>query len=301
LTEHHLFHTRHDFIPAIGWETFRLLPAAQNSVGCVEPKLLLDAAEAVASPLRRRRNIVKVLASFCDIGLLVRTRGDFVPTPLARALRASSGRWSVGFFAAVHGLYACGWSEEMIATPAWSYAETCRIVRDRGVLGLTADEIVLEIIDRARARFEVAAVSFSRSSVAGIIAWLEAQNPPLIVRDNGRIRCPGEGPPSADTIGATLAVTASKQGNPLFFDVKTLDGIATRLLLPTDLAFASLREYSRVYGLATWLDGTPPGMLMLIAGDPFRALLLSRASPRSTSANPEPVDAESTGAFRDSV
>lgn len=290
-----MFHTRHDFSPGIAWETFRLLPAAQNSVGSVEPQLLLDAAEAVASPLRRRRNIAKVLASFCDIGLLVRDRGEFAPTPLFGALRASSGQWSVGFFAAVHGLYACGWSAGMIATPGWSYAETCRIVRDRGILGLTADEIVMELIDRARARFEVATVSFSRSSVAGIIAWLEAQNPPLIVRDTGRIRCPGEGPPSADTIGAILTVTASKRGNPLFFDAKTLDGIATRLLLPTDLAFAFLREYSSLYGLATWLDGTPPGMLIPIAGDPFRGLLLSRACPRRISLDPEPADAEPTG------
>jgi hypothetical protein len=33
--------------------------------------------------------------------------------------------------------------------PGWSYAETCRIIRDRGLLGVTPDEIVLEIIDRA--------------------------------------------------------------------------------------------------------------------------------------------------------
>jgi hypothetical protein len=200
--DHHLFHTRHDFSPEIAWETFQLLPAAENSVGSVEPKLLLDAAEAVASPLRRRRNIGKVLASFCDVGLLERGRGNFVPTALAEALRTSSARWSPGFFAAVHGLYACSWSEEMIATPGWSYAETCRIVRDRGVLGITPDEIVLEIIARARARFEVATVSFSRSSVAGIVGWLEAQSPPLIVRQNGRICCLGEGQPSVETARA---------------------------------------------------------------------------------------------------
>jgi hypothetical protein len=53
---------------------------------------------------------------------------------------------------------------------------------DVGTVGVGADELVLRVVSSAAKAFRVEKVSFSRSSVAGVTMWLEAQSPPLIQR-----------------------------------------------------------------------------------------------------------------------
>jgi hypothetical protein len=98
---------------------------------------VLHFAEEVGSPLRRRRNLAKVLASLCDVGLLAREDGAYRTTAWAKALRRGVGQWESGFYAAVHALYAWGWDDTyLVATPCWSYREVCRLIRDCGVAGI---------------------------------------------------------------------------------------------------------------------------------------------------------------------
>jgi hypothetical protein len=130
------------------------------------------------------------------------------------------------------------------------------------------DEIVLKLVDRARARFNVSRVSFSRSSAAGILGWLEAQSPPLVERHKSRVY-PTQWPVrSADTIDAILVVTADRMGNPFLLERDLLDRIAVSLLLPRDVAFEVVQKHTTQSQSLVWIDGTPPAILISTLADP---------------------------------
>jgi hypothetical protein len=263
-------------------ETMRLIWLAENQD--IDFEDILYIAEAIGSPLRRRRNVDKILASLCDVGLLARNSRAYRTTAWAKALRRGAGQWESSFNAAVHALYAWGWDENCgIATPCWSYREVCQVIRDSGVLGISIDEIVLKVVDRAQTQFGVSTVSFSRSSVAGILGWIEAQSPPLIERQNGRV-CPSPGPMrSADTIDSVLSAAAHRIGNPLRLEPGLLDRVAATLLLPQDAAFEAVRQRAADEQSVVWIDGVPPAILISASADPFLVSLADSGQSRAVS------------------
>jgi hypothetical protein len=131
----------------------------------------------------------------------------------------------------------------------------------------------LEIVKRARSRFGAVQVSFSRSSVSGILNWLEAQSLSLIARKKGRVYpAPGTAR-SADTIAAVLAAAAGRIGNPLRLEPDLLYWIAASLLLPRDAAFEAVRQHANVGDAVVWIEGVPPAVFIAPSADPFFASL----------------------------
>jgi hypothetical protein len=171
----HTFHTRHDFTPELGWAAFQLLAEMGDAGTTMEG--LDAAARTLASPMARRSDLRKLLRSMDELGLLRRSPGKLSLSTTGRALAASAGRYEPGFFAGIHCLYAWGWQwgcRSELATPSWSYRQVCREIRIAGPLGIEPDAIVLKVA-AAGERFGADRVSFSRSSVNGVTAWLNSQ------------------------------------------------------------------------------------------------------------------------------
>jgi hypothetical protein len=192
----HTFHTRHDFTPELGWAAFQLMAELSAEGTTVEG--LEQAARTLASPMARRSDLRKLLRSMDEIGLLDRSADRLRLSEAGQALAASAGRYEPGFCAGIHCLYAWDWlwrRRAELATPSWSYRQVCREIRTAGPLGIEADAIVLKVAT-AGERFGAERVSFSRSSVNGVTAWLKAHSPPLIGQASARLhalpqRCAG--------------------------------------------------------------------------------------------------------------
>jgi hypothetical protein len=186
----HTFHTRHDFTPDLGWAAFQLLTAFGDEG--VEVESIEQAAQVLSSPLAKRADLRKLIRSMEEIGL-IRASGNRLALSVAgAALAAGAGRYPQGFFAGVHCLYAWTWTwagQDKIATPAWSYRQVCHAIRSAGSVGIESDAVVLNVTGAAE-RFKAERVSFSRSSVNGVTAWLRVQSPSLLEPITGRLHCP---------------------------------------------------------------------------------------------------------------
>jgi hypothetical protein len=228
----HVFHTRHDFTPELGWAAFQLLAEIGTEGSTLEG--LERAARALASPMARRSDQRKLLRSMDELGLVTRSAGRIRLSTSGMALARSAGRYQPGFCAGVHCLYAWDWlwrRRPTLATPSWSYRQVCREIRFAGPLGVDADAIVVKVAAAGEA-FGAERVSFSRSSVHGVTAWLKAHSPPLVAQVGPRFH-----PLSQCRLGPTVVRFHAAAICALGGGVANLEGgdaalLADALLLP---------------------------------------------------------------------
>jgi hypothetical protein len=237
----HTFHTRHDFTPELGWAAFQLLAEIEDGT-TVEG--LEAAARMLASPMARRSDLRKLLRSMDELGLLSRSADTISLSAAGRALTDSAGRYEPGFFAGVHCLYAWGWQwggRSEVATPSWSYLQVCREIRAAGPLGIEPDAIVLKVT-AAGERFGADRVSFSRSSVNGVTAWLKAHSPPLIGQAAGRVHALPRPQPGPTSVRFHAAALCALRGGQTDLGRESAELLADALVLPTQELRSVLEE-----------------------------------------------------------
>jgi len=230
----HVFHTKHDFTPALGWAAFQLLASADQQG--MTRRELGEAARLAASPLARRSEPTKILTVLDDLGLLHR-HGEYVRLSVAgQALAQGLGSYETGFRAAVHCLYCWKWlwdGKFRLASPSWSYRQVCRQLLAGPTAGVLVDDLVLQVVAAAE-RFGATKVSFSRSSIMGVTAWLAAQLPPLVVQHSRRVcRLPGTAP-SATTLRLHLAALCALGDGQTPLHEEHLQLLAEGLLIPAE-------------------------------------------------------------------
>jgi len=241
----HTFHTRHDFTPELGWAAFQLvyeMGRAGAASGTLE-----SAARAATSPLARLSDLTKVLASLEDLGLLTREGKAVALTDFGQALAVGVGAYETGFRAAVHCVYAWKWlweGDRDHASPSWSYREVCRQLLSGPPVGIASDDLVLRVVDAASV-FNSERVSFSRSSVSGVVNWLMAQTPALVEEVGKNItRVRGQGP-SPSSIRLNLAAACALEGGRVNLDGKGLTLLAESVLIPPDELWLPVVEFAR--------------------------------------------------------
>lgn len=237
----HTFHTRHDFTPELGWAAFQLLAEIGDAgVGVDE---LAAAARELASPLARRADPAKLFRSMEELGLVAWAGAKVALSAAGRALAAGSGRHAPGFVAAVHCLYAWtwAWGATDAATPSWSYRQVCREIRRAGAVGIEADEIVLKVVAAAEP-FEAERVSFSRSSVNGVTAWLGAQTPALVEQMGTRFQRPVAHRPGMTCVRYQIAAICRTGGGSAELVGRAGECLADALLLPREELRAVLED-----------------------------------------------------------
>ena len=251
----HTFHTRHDFTPELGWAAFQLVAELDHEG--VSASDLETAARTATSPLARRADLTKVLASLEDLGFVVRDGGSIALSRLGRALAGGLGAFETGFRVAVHCIYAWQWLLEQDrnhASPSWSYREVCRQLLTSPPTGMAPDELVLGVVDAASI-FVVESVSFSRSSVSGVVNWLLAQAPPLgeqVGRKVTRVR--GQAP-SATLLRVNLAAAWALEGGRISLDGPALGSVAESVLVPPDELWLPVVEFARDSAEFTFIPG----------------------------------------------
>jgi hypothetical protein len=228
----HTFHTRHDFTPELGWAAFQLLAAFGADGTTVEG--LEQAARTLASPMTRRADPRKLLRSLEELGLLSRASDQLSLSSAGQALAVSAGRYEPGFCAGVHCLYAWRWlwtRRAELATPSWSYRRVCREIRTAGPLGIEPDAIVLKVA-AAGEQFGAERVSFSRSSVNGVTAWLKAQSPALIGQAGIRLHALAHRRPGLTTVRFHAAALCALHGGQADLAGENAELLADALMLP---------------------------------------------------------------------
>jgi len=236
----HVFHTRHDFTPELGWSAFQLLAGATDGLSRERFEAL---ARATGAAVARRADAGKILAGLGDVGLAEAGGGCYRLTEAGRALARGAGRFEPGFRAAVHCLYAWTWCRGRPegASPSWSYRQVCRCLLEAPG-GLGVDDLVLQIV-RAAERFGAERVSFSRSSVAGVTAWLAAQSPPLALVAGGRVRRAAGAGPSDLAVRLHLAALCGP-GGVTRLDEGALSLLAEALLLAPEVLQEALGRFT---------------------------------------------------------
>jgi hypothetical protein len=241
----HTFHTRHDFTPELGWAAFQLVHELGRA-GLPEGGLE-EAARATTSPLARRSDLTKILASLEDLGVIARTGKAIILTELGHALAAGVGAYETGFCAAIHCLYVWQWrweADRERGSPSWSYREVCRQLLLSPPSGISADDLVIRVVEAANG-FQAERVSFSRSSVAGVTNWLSAQTPSLVELHGKKVaRVRGQAP-GASVLRLNLAAVCALGGGRAALEGDSLECLAESVLVPRDELWLSVVEYVR--------------------------------------------------------
>ena len=275
----HVFHTRHDFKPNLGWEAFQLLSEIPSDG--ISASNLHTISKAVGSPLGRLSNLTKHLASMQDVGLIEKTREGVVLSKAGRALAKGIGCYETGFHAAVHCLYAWKWiwdGDDKIASPSWSYREVLRQILNSGSIGVDSDEIVLRLVSVAEERFGEVKVSFSRSSVSGVTVWLEGQALPLVRKEGKRILCQNSSIPMADAIRLHLAALCSLDNGETVLDDTKVQLLAEPFLIQTNGLIGLLEDFARDTDEFLFISSVPNRVVFNGSEDPFIEWIVKEAS-----------------------
>ena len=275
----HIFHTRHDFKPDLGWEAFQLLSEILSDG--ISPSNLHTISKAVGSPLARLSNLTKLLASMQDVGLIEKTREGIALSTAGRALAKGIGCYEVGFRAAVHCLYAWKWiwdGDKKTASPSWSYREVLRQILYSGSVGVDSDEIVLRLVSVAEEDFGKVKVSFSRASVSGVTVWLESQALRLVKREGKRIFCQNSSTSMADALRLHLAAICSLDNGEVVLDDKKTQLLAEPFLIQTDRLIGLIEDFARDTDEFLFISSVPNRVVFNGSEDPFIEWIVKEAS-----------------------
>ena len=268
----HVFHTKHDFKPELGWGVFQLL--TEIGTDEISPTKLHSIAKAVGSPLAQRSNLNKILTSMQDVGLVEKTRKGVTLSKAGRALTKGLGCYEIGFRAAVHCLYAWRWlwdrSQNKVASPSWSYREVLRQILSTGSVGVDSDEIVLRVVSAAEKHFDDATkVSFSRASISGVTMWLEAQALPPIKKKGKSILLQSSSTPMADTVRLHLAALCFLDSGEAVLDDKRMQLLAESFLVQTDRLVGLLEDFACDSNEFLFIPSVPNRIVFNGSEDPF--------------------------------
>ena len=275
----HVFHTRHDFKPNLGWEAFQLLSEIPSDG--ISASNLHTISKAVGSPLGRLSNLTKLLASMQDVGLVEKTRAGIGLSKVGRSLAKGIGCYEIGFRAAVHCLYAWKWiwdGNNKIASPSWSYREVLRQISSSGSVGIDSDEIVLRLVSVAEEHFGKVKISFSRASVSGVTVWLEQQALPLVRREGKRILCQNSSIPMTNAMRLHLAALCTLDNGESVLDNKRLQLLAESFLTQTDGLVGLLKDFVNDTDEFLFIPSMPNRVVFNSSEDPFIEWIVKYAS-----------------------
>ena len=266
----HVFHTKHDFKPELGWAAFQLVSeTGSNGISLADLHVI---AKAVGSPLTKRSGLNKILTSMQDVGLIEKMQSGVTLSKAGRALANGLGGYEVGFCTAVHCLYAWKWIWDrniQNASPSWSYREVLKQILSSGSVGVDSDEIVLRLVFAAEEKFNTVRVSFSRSSVSGVTMWLEAQALPLIKKEGPRIICQDFSAPMADSMRLHLAALCALGSGETILDKKNMQLLAESVLIRTNELVSLVEDFVRDSDEFLFIPAIPNRVTFKGSKDPF--------------------------------
>ncbi len=182
------FHVRHDFNPSVARDTLLLLHYGGVDT---EEKLLQDAFIRDLE-LGRHHSASKILASLRDLQLLERARAghsQLVLNSHGVRLAEIAARDAVLFVELIHLRYQLLWSPKWGGDySSWAYCTVCEYLWNEAPCSIDSKQLAALVIQRASQELGESSISFSVSSVLGILHWLRALQPGCIFANTFRRR-----------------------------------------------------------------------------------------------------------------
>jgi len=226
------FHVRHDFSPIFARNALLLLRMAEVS----SEEVFLEQARARDLDIGRRQSVTKVFGSLRDLGLVETApagqRGQVRLTDLGQQLADVAVHDALLFAELIHLRYWLLWQPEQEGEHfAWSYQTVATILWEEAPVTIDSDRLVNMVLAAAEQHFGISGISFSTSSVSGILHWLRVLSPPCIIGKTFRRRptCPPEALVIA--LDGIAAERGHPAGIPLRLDAATREQVCRATLL----------------------------------------------------------------------
>lgn len=171
------FHVRHDLQPTLTYELLTLFlsrPDAQTEQD------LQQSAKVHGFRLRGRKGYEKLLKSLVELGIISENKAFYSLTPMGRSIShiVQYQRDLLADF--IHFFYYSSFDLHPEKRFSWSYRQVCDTLWLTAPSIVNRDRLVNYVTREAASTFGVNGISFSISSVAGIVNWLEALDPTCI-------------------------------------------------------------------------------------------------------------------------
>jgi hypothetical protein len=189
------FHVRHDFKPNVARDALLLLRLLSET----DAEHLTAYARARDLEIGHLQTSDKVFASLQDLGLVERSHANrkktMKLTPLGSRLAELALRDELLFAELVHLRYWWLWTPGREGGYfSWAYRAVANMLWEEAPTPVDTNRLVATVISAAEEEFGIQSVSFSSSSVLGILHWLRALRPACINAGifHRRIACPPE-------------------------------------------------------------------------------------------------------------
>jgi hypothetical protein len=244
------FHVRHDFSPIFARNALLLLRMAEAA----NEEAFLEQARARDLDIGRRQSVTKVFASLRDLGLVetayTRQRGQVRLTNLGQQIADIAVYDALLFAELIHLRYWWLWQPEHEGEYfAWSYQTVATILWEEAPLTIDSDRLVNMVMAAAEHHFGISGVSFSTSSVSGILHWLRVLSPACVVGKTFRRRpsCPPEA--LVVTLEGIAAAKGYPAGIPLRLDAATRKQACCATLLELDALDEVVQQAEETLGM----------------------------------------------------
>ena len=267
------FHVRHDFTPTVAREALLILRVADITS---EHELLARAKEHDLE-IGHRKSAAKVLASLRDLGLVKQSsRGErtIALTPLGAQIAEVASRNELLFVELIHQRYCWLWAEKFGGEGfAWAYQTVTRELWNGAPTPIDRDQLVSLILASAGDVFDVDSVSFSTSSVLGVLYWLRALSPPCIQNDEFRYRPTFPAEALLVALEGIYALQGRRLGTPMYLDADTRVKISQvtlsdpealqEVIFEAETAFDLIHYYGSRGEVITLNESLFPGLISL--------------------------------------
>lgn len=177
------FHVRHDLRPQLTQELLALLNAAESP----RPEAHLhQLAEDRGYRLRDRKSYRKILLSLSELRILSISSEGIELTELGYRISNISQFYPHLLSEFIHFLYYSAWDMSKSKRFSWSYRSICDWLWESAPCVIDRDRLVTLVTHRASREFGEKGVSFSTSSVTGVLNWIAELQPSCVRKMDGQ-------------------------------------------------------------------------------------------------------------------
>ena len=172
------FHVRHDLQPTLTYELLTLFLSQPS--GQTEQELR-QSANTYGFRIRERKEYNKLIKSLLELEILYADQNTFSLTTQGQIISriVLYQRDLLADF--IHFLYYTNFDSDSNKRFSWSYRQVCDTLWFTAPVIISRDRLVNHVTQEATTAFDVHGVSFSTSSVSGVLNWLAELAPQCIV------------------------------------------------------------------------------------------------------------------------
>lgn len=174
------FHVRHDLQPEL---TYELLLLLRNFPSGKTQAEIQTEARIRGYKLSDRKDYGKLLRSLSELGLLVAPYYSLELSSVGQVVATMIVYYPYLLPDFIHFLYYTAWEINPSQRFSWSYKTVCEQLWKTSPSVIDRAYLVSYVIHEAEQGFNLKGISFSSSSIAGILNWLGALQPACITTE----------------------------------------------------------------------------------------------------------------------